>query len=100
VTGITPSLGATSRALTREGIDRVRRAIVPVSFDVIDPLGAGDAFAAGVLDGWLDGSLPEGLERGAILAAIVLAQAGDMLSVTRGELLRLHGQVRGDEVLR
>jgi len=53
---------------------------------VIDRLGAGDAFASGLLDGWLDGSLAEGLRRGAALAALALAQHGDMLVVSRAEM--------------
>ncbi len=53
---------------------------------VLDRLGAGDAFAAGVLDGFLEGDLVAGLERGAALSALVLGQQGDMLTATRGEL--------------
>lgn len=53
---------------------------------VVDRLGAGDAFAAGVLDGVLDGTLPEGLRRGAALAALALAQDGDMLLTDRAEM--------------
>lgn len=53
---------------------------------VLDRLGAGDAFAAGVLDGFLDGDLAAGLARGAALSALVLGQRGDLLVATRGEL--------------
>lgn len=53
---------------------------------VLDRLGAGDAFAAGVLDGLLENDLYAGLERGAALSALVLAQHGDMLVTTRREL--------------
>lgn len=53
---------------------------------VLDRLGAGDAFAAGVLDGFLDDDWVAGLERGAALSALVLGQRGDMLTATRGEL--------------
>lgn len=53
---------------------------------VLDRLGAGDAFAAGVLDGFLDDDLVAGLERGAALSALVLGQRGDLLTTTRGEL--------------
>ena len=53
---------------------------------VLDRLGAGDAFAAGVLDGFLDGDWVAGLERGAALSALVLGQQGDLLTATRGEL--------------
>ena len=56
---------------------------------VRDRLGAGDAFAAGLLDGWLDGSLAQGLLRGCALAALALSQRGDILITTRGELDRI-----------
>lgn len=52
---------------------------------IIDRIGAGDALAAGVLDGWLEGSLARGLEMGTVLAALVLSQHGDMLRTTRAE---------------
>lgn len=57
---------------------------VPVQ--VVDGLGAGDAFAAGVIDGWLSGSLEHGLRQGVTLASMALASAGDALVVTRAEL--------------
>lgn len=53
---------------------------------VVDRLGAGDAFAAGVLDGYLDGDLYAGLRKGAALSALVLVQDGDMLTTTPSEL--------------
>lgn len=53
---------------------------------VVDELGAGDAFAAGVIDGWLEGSLEAGLRRGAMLAAVKLGQHGDTVCLTREEL--------------
>jgi 2-dehydro-3-deoxygluconokinase len=53
---------------------------------ILDRLGAGDALAAGVIDGWLDGSPGLGLKHGVILAALALGQAGDMVITNRGEL--------------
>lgn len=55
---------------------------------VLDRLGAGDAFAAGVLDGYLSGDIVRGLEQGVVLSAFVLAQHGDMLLTTREEMQR------------
>ena len=47
--------------------------------DVVEPVGAGDAFAAGMLDGVLDDAdLEECLRRGAALAGEVLQVAGDL----------------------
>lgn len=57
---------------------------VPV--EIIDRVGAGDAMAAGIIHGWLDGDIPKGLHYGAMLAAMVLTQYGDMLVTTLGEV--------------
>jgi 2-dehydro-3-deoxygluconokinase len=57
-----------------------------VAAGIVDRIGAGDALAAGVLDGYLDGSLEEGLRRGATLAALALSQHGDLLVTSRSEL--------------
>lgn len=65
---------------------------------IVDRIGSGDAFAAGVLDGWLSGAastassasdtaaLREGLRRGVGLAAIALTQFGDRVITSRAEL--------------
>ncbi|MDW5596609.1 sugar kinase [Conexibacter stalactiti] len=55
---------------------------------VVDPVGAGDAFDAGFLSGWLDG-LPaaEAARRGAACGAAVVQVAGDLEGLpTRSEL--------------
>lgn len=65
---------------------------VPVQ--IIDRIGSGDAFAAGVLDGLLTGGvtlsninvLADGLRRGVTLAAIALSQFGDRVLSSRAEL--------------
>jgi 2-dehydro-3-deoxygluconokinase len=47
--------------------------------DVVEPVGAGDAFAAGVLDGILDSAgMPDCLQRGAALAGEALRVDGDL----------------------
>lgn len=46
---------------------------------IVDRIGAGDALAAGVLYGWLDGDLPRGLRYGTALAALAMGQFGDMV---------------------
>lgn len=53
---------------------------------LVDRIGAGDAFAAGALDGWLSGDAAEGLARGVALAAIALSQHGDRVLTSRAEL--------------
>lgn len=53
---------------------------------VIDRIGAGDALAAGVIDGWLAGDLRHGLRYGTMMAALALSQHGDMLQTSRAEV--------------
>ncbi len=57
--------------------------------DVVDRIGAGDAFSAGVLCGMLEGSLATGLRYGTAMAAHKLTTFGDMLNATRDEVLAL-----------
>ena len=50
-------------------------ATVPI--DAVDPTGAGDAFAAGLLRTWLDGAIPEeALREGARLGALAVGRVG------------------------
>lgn len=56
---------------------------------ILDRLGAGDALAAGVIHGWLDGDLSAGLRYGVTLAALALSQYGDMVVTSKSELLAL-----------
>jgi 2-dehydro-3-deoxygluconokinase len=53
---------------------------------IVDRLGAGDALAAGVIHGWLDGDLAKGLEYGTALAAICLSIHGDVVVTTPEEV--------------
>lgn len=71
----------------------LRQPAIPAQ--VVDRLGAGDAFAAGLLDGWLDGSLAEGLRRGVALGALVLSQHGDMLITHRAEMNAILAHAEG-----
>jgi 2-dehydro-3-deoxygluconokinase len=63
---------------------------------IIDRLGAGDALAAGVIHGWLDGDMKTGLRYGVTLAALALSQFGDMVITNKAELLALS---QGDSTL-
>jgi 2-dehydro-3-deoxygluconokinase len=59
---------------------------------IVDRLGAGDALAAGVIHGWLDGDLAAGLRYGVTLSALALSQYGDMLVTNKRELSSLSQQ--------
>ncbi|HUG14477.1 MAG TPA: sugar kinase [Thermomicrobiales bacterium] len=72
-------------AMTRAGDITLQRA-VPVT--VVDPVGAGDAFAAGFLSRWLgnrDG-MAAALQAGVALAALKLTMPGDLAIITPAEL--------------
>ena len=50
---------------------------------MIDRIGAGDAFAAGVIWGYLEGSVEQGLERGVAMAALKMTLHGDLFTLDR-----------------
>lgn len=83
------TLGAQG-AVAWDGAHLIRVAAYPGR--VVDRIGRGDAFAAGVIDGYLAGSLRLGIEEGCALAGLAQARWGDPLWVTReqlSDLLRL-----------
>ena len=53
---------------------------------VVDRIGRGDAFAAGVIDGYLSGDLELGLRQGCALAAMAQSRWCDPLFTTREDL--------------
>lgn len=79
--------GADGARVSEASGDAVDVRALPVGA-VVDPVGAGDAFDAGFLSGWLDG-LPaaEAARRGAACGAAVVQVAGDLEGLpTRAEL--------------
>jgi 2-dehydro-3-deoxygluconokinase len=71
-------------AHTTEG--RIDQPVFPVQ--VVDTVGAGDGFAAGLISGYLDGlDLPSGLRRAAAVGALATTSPGDKDGLpTRAEL--------------
>ena len=59
---------------------------------IVDRLGAGDALATGVIQGWLEGDLSAGIRYGVTLAALALSQFGDMVITNKSELMTLSQQ--------
>lgn len=55
----------------------------------IDRIGAGDAFAAGLLWGLSEGSLEEGVERGLAMAALKMTTHGDLFTFDAEDVQRL-----------
>jgi 2-dehydro-3-deoxygluconokinase len=57
-----------------------------VAVEIIDPVGAGDAFAAGFLHGYLDGDLERSLEYAPAMAALKMTISGDLAVINPKEL--------------
>jgi 2-dehydro-3-deoxygluconokinase len=57
--------------------------------EIVDRLGAGDAFAAGVIDGVLSGDFPRGLEVGAAMGALKHSIPGDLPWISKDEVEEL-----------
>ncbi len=51
--------------------------------DIVDRIGAGDAFAAGLLWGHVENALPLGLRRGVAMAALSMTVRGDLMDLPR-----------------
>jgi 2-dehydro-3-deoxygluconokinase len=106
VFGLTGEAGAVARAfrekfgiptvvltLGAEGslalADRVYRQRRVHHVEVVDPLGAGDAFAAGFLCGYLEEGVQRGLDLGGATAALDCTIVGDAAFLTRAEVEEL-----------
>jgi 2-dehydro-3-deoxygluconokinase len=66
--------------------------------EVMDRVGAGDAFAAGLIWGLLEGSIEMGLERGLAMAALKMTLHGDLFRLDAADVLALlarHGREVG-----
>jgi 2-dehydro-3-deoxygluconokinase len=61
------------------------------SVDVVDRVGAGDAFAAGLIWGLVEGSIELGLERGLAMAALKMTLHGDLFRLDAADVLALLG---------
>jgi 2-dehydro-3-deoxygluconokinase len=57
-----------------------------VAVSIIDPVGAGDAFAAGFLHGYLEGDLERALRYAPAMAALKMTISGDLAVITPKEL--------------
>lgn len=96
-TTVVMSMGANG-VIGLQGDQQLHCPARPVS--VIDRIGAGDALAAGVLHGWLDGELQRGLVYGTTLAALAMSQRGDMVITNPRELERLATQAQASDIER
>jgi 2-dehydro-3-deoxygluconokinase len=79
--------------------DRVYRGPRFRHVTVVDPVGAGDAFAGGFLCGYLEAGVQRGLEIGSAVGALHCTIVGDFAYVTRGEVEEFLG-AGDDEIQR
>ena len=94
--GVTVLTVGEQGALAYDGMLRRQPAL---RAQTIDPLGSGDAFAAGFIAGYLEDGVPRGLAFGAALAALKRTYRGDLAWCTRQQLLAVLEQ-GGDTTVR
>ena len=79
-------------------VDGIVRRAPRFATEVVDRIGAGDSFAAGLIHGLLDGDLDLAIRLGAFAAAIGLATPGDINFLGPEDVVRLHqGAIGGLE---
>lgn len=66
--------------------------------DIADRLGAGDCFTAGFLCGYIEGSIPKGMNYAAAMASLKLSVYGDYFAFDRQEVLDLINRSNTREV--
>jgi 2-dehydro-3-deoxygluconokinase len=66
--------------------DRIHRVARVARATVVDPVGAGDAFAGGFLCGYLEGGVQRGLEIGSAVGSLHCTILGDFAYITRAEV--------------
>jgi len=72
------------------GYEREQLYEIPAyTVQMVDRIGAGDSFAAGVICGLLEGSFELGLRYGVAMSALQLTLAGDIFRLGRADVLRL-----------
>lgn len=70
-------------------VDRIYHQRRTSRVEMVDPLGAGDAFAAGFLCGYLEEGVQRGLDMGGAMGALACTIVGDFALVTRAEVEEL-----------
>lgn len=78
--------GADGAVASRAGVSIERRGH---AVEIVDRVGAGDAFVAGLVWGLLDGSLELGLERGLAMSALKMTVRGDLFRLGAADVSAL-----------
>ena len=75
--------------------DRILREAPRYPVEIVDRIGAGDSFVAGILYGLLDGDLDLAIRLGAYLGALALATPGDINFLGAEDLAAFHADTVG-----
>jgi 2-dehydro-3-deoxygluconokinase len=86
----TPRIAITTGDQGAAGFENGNTVVAPgYPVEMIDRIGAGDSFAAGVISGLLEGNFVRGLQYGVAMSALQLTTEGDLFRLTRKDVLQL-----------
>jgi len=68
--------------------------------EMIDRIGAGDSFAAGVITGLLEGDFVKGMRYGVAMSALQLTTEGDLFRLSRADVLQLMASGSSGQLIR
>ncbi|HEX6563698.1 MAG TPA: sugar kinase [Chthoniobacterales bacterium] len=85
-----PRIAITTGDQGAAGFENGNTTVVPgYPVEMVDRIGAGDTFAAGVISGLLEGNFVRGLQYGVAMSALQLTTEGDLFRLTRKDVLQL-----------
>jgi 2-dehydro-3-deoxygluconokinase len=86
----TPRVAITTGDQGAAGLENGHTVLAPgYPVEMIDRIGAGDSFAAGVISGLLEGDFMRGLRYGVAMSALQLTTEGDLFRLSRKDVLQL-----------
>jgi len=85
-----PRIAITTGDAGAAGFENGASVVVPgYPVEMVDRIGAGDSFAAGVISGLLEENFVRGLQYGVAMSALQLTTEGDLFRLTRKDVLQL-----------
>jgi 2-dehydro-3-deoxygluconokinase len=86
----TPHIAITTGDQGAVGFENGSTVLAPgYTVEMVDRIGAGDSFAAGVISGLLEGNFVRGLQYGVAMSALQLTTQGDLFRLSRKDVLQL-----------
>jgi 2-dehydro-3-deoxygluconokinase len=97
----TPRVAITTGDQGAVGLENGHTVLAPgYPVEMIDRIGAGDSFAAGVICGFLEGDFGQGLQYGVAMSALQLTTEGDLFRLSRKDVLQLMGSENIGQLIR